>query len=426
MIYKIESGVQQKLIASLLLVSLTLLASTLTGALLSVLVYARVSEEASEQQVAAEILFYQHREETGVVAGSSHAAPTTQQNKTRQTQNSDELRIANCSIALPKHAGLSSAKSPQLKKLAEYEDICNGAVMARSSFFVPTPTTEVQAIQFAGDVAAKLKEYSKFNIKPLVIMEPTSNGSIISLNKYRSGSYDTALDKYFGSLKQQGITDSMMGMWVVFPEGNIPVWNNVDPATFTANVTKTVQFQKKYFPNSKASILLDSQTYPSGSSWSGGSYRSLLPYLDGIPRGLIDSFGLQGFPWSPPAGQDGALLDPNIYLQVNLAAEAARKLGVTDVWLNTGTFGRAYASTANEVKVSALKRQVMLDGVIVQANKLKAQGFNASVHLFAENKAATPEGIDWSYLSENKPKAVFKTFAHDTAVNDLGLWLFDY
>jgi hypothetical protein len=218
----------------------------------------------------------------------------------------------------------------------------------------------------------------------------------------------------------------MMGMWVMFPEGNIPVWNNVDPATFAANVTKTVKFQKKHFPSSGATILLDSQTYPSGTSWSGGSYKSLLPYVKSIPSGLIDSFGLQGFPWSPPKGQEGALFDPNIYLQVDLAAEAARKLGANNIWLNTGTFGRAYAGTANEVKVPALKRQTMLDGVITQANKLRAQDFNTSIHLFAENKAATPEGIDWSYLGIHETEAIFKTFVHDITITDHSIWLFDY
>jgi hypothetical protein len=317
-----------------------------------------------------------------------------------------------------------------LRKLAQYQQVCAGQPIQRSSFFVPTPATTTQAQQYANDVAATLKQYAQYGVAPLVFMEPDSaTGGLLDLGQYRDGAYDSALDAYFAAIKASGVTDSMMGTWVMLPEGNIPAWTSVDPAIFSADVTKVVQFQKKYFPASQASVLLDSQTYPSANSWSGGAYTSLVPYVQAIPKGLLDSFGLQGFPWAPPANQPGtALNDPNQYLRVDLAAAAARSLGVTNIWLNTGTFGRAHTqSAAQTVTVSPVDRQVMLDGVLSQVKVLQGQGFAVSVHLFAQDKSATDEAIDWSYWQKpgDGDTAVFATFAHDAAAIGVPLWLFD-
>lgn len=328
------------------------------------------------------------------------------------------------------HTGLTNATNPELHKLAEYEQVCNGAVAAKASFFVPTPSTVGQATQYAQDVVVNLREFAQVGVAPLVFLEPNDENGVLDLEAYKAGQYDAGLDAYFAAIKQAGITDAMMGTWVMFPEGNIPGWGSVNPDTYATNVTKTIQFQKKYFPGSQSSIMLDSETYPSASSWSNGAYVSLLPYINPIPKGLVNSFGLQGFPWTPPKGQTGAVLDPHIYLQVGLAAEAAHALGVTQVWLNTGTFSRAYAQNAAQtVSISGTTRQTMLHGVIAQANVLRQQGFSVAVHLFAQNKANTTEAIDWSYWAESPSTGadtpVFKAFAHDASASHLAIWLFD-
>ncbi len=221
-----------------------------------------------------------------------------------------------------------------------------------------------------------------------------------------------------------------MGMWVMLPEGNLPEWTSVDPAVFAANVTKVAQYQKKYFPASQTAIMLDSESYPSANSWSGGAYTSLLPYVQSIPKGLIDSFGLQGFPWASPANQPGPnLYDPKIYLRTDLAAAAARSLGITNVWLNTGTFSRQYTNNATAtVAMSPVSRQTLLNGVVAQAKGLQGQGFTVSVHLFAQDKSGTGEAIDWSYWQTPGDSAntdVFTTFVHDLTTTNIPLWIFD-
>lgn len=341
-------------------------------------------------------------------------------------------RSQDCSAAPAAHANLASAQSSQLRKLAEYEQVCGAAIVSRSMFFTATPKDTAEAQSYAADVSATLHDYAHYGIAPLVILEPNTSSGPVNFKDYRNGAYDQALDAYFAALKASGITDAQMGMWVSFPEANIPEWGTTDPNDFAANVTKTIQFQKKYFAGSLASVMLDSKTYPSGTSWDNGSYASLLPYVQPIPHGLVDSFGLQGFPWTPPANQGGpASTDPAEYLSAAQAAEAARSLGVHNVWFNTGTFGRAYTNDASQtVSLSPAQRQAMLDGITAQAKALQAQGFAAAVHLFAQDKSATSEAIDWAYWPKGQAATspatpVFKIFTHDLQAAGIPLWLFD-
>jgi hypothetical protein len=350
---------------------------------------------------------------------------------TQASVNSAGLRLASCAGFSPKTPGLAEAPSSQLRKLAQYQQVCGGQLAGRSSFFVPTPTTVAEAQSYANDIVATLQTYARYGVAPLVFMEPTSAaGPQLDLTQYRNGAYDAALDAYFADIKAAGITDSTMGMWVMLPEANLPEWTSVDPATFAANVTKVAQFQKKYFPASQTAIMLDSKTYPLASSWSDGAYTSLVPYVQSIPKGLIDSFGLQGFPWSPPANAPGPSLDdPKVYLRTDLAAEAARSLGVTNIWLNTGTFSRQHTTTAAEtVTMDPAGRQRLLDGALAGAKSLQSQGFTVSMHLFAQDKTTTGEAIDWSYWKTPGDSAntdVFTTFVHDLTAANMPLWIFD-
>lgn len=371
------------------------------------------------------------------VKGSTHPAG---QNSTKPPKTapqptpppSDSTASTDCNNGRPIHSGLATAVSAQLRALASYESVCSAGIIDTVSFFAPTPTTQEQATSYANDMAIRLQDFARHGIKPLVFLEPTAEGAILNFETYRSGAYDVALEKYFAAVKALGITDATMGTWVFFPEGNIPVWNDVSASRYATNVTKTAQHMKEYFPAAKAAVLLDSMTYPSDTSWSGGRYVSLAPYIKDIPKGLIDSFGLQGFPWTPPANEAGvASFDPNAYLQTSIAGEAARILGVSEVWLNTGTFSRAYATNpAKTVVVEPAKRADMLRGVVAQANNLRTQGFSVAIHLFSEDKSQTSEGIDWSYWNTNQTPTgpsvdVFRAFAHQAQSNNLPLWLFD-
>ncbi|MEK7153749.1 MAG: hypothetical protein AAB834_07395 [Patescibacteria group bacterium] len=342
------------------------------------------------------------------------------------------LRVSECAAQATRHPGLVSASVSQLRKLAEYEHVCDAGVAERASFFVPTPKDAIEAVSYAADVAATLKEFAKQGVAPLVIIEPTGSSGNLDSKAYSGPLFRIVLDTYFAAIKANGITDQMMGMWVSFPEANIPVWDSVNPDEFAANVNATVHAQKAFFPGSKASIMLDSKTYPLATSWENGKYVSLLPYVKGIDKGLIDSFGFQGFPWAPPADEGGsASYDPEVYLPVSLAIEAAKSLGVKDVWLNTGTFGTSYAKDPKKtVKLTPLQRQGMLNGVLALADTVRAAGLQPTLHIFAENKSSTEEGIDWSYWAKDQTiaspaRSVFKTFVHDAAARGMPLWIYD-
>jgi hypothetical protein len=345
----------------------------------------------------------------------------------------DKLRITECNVTAAKR-GLAASSVSQLKKLAEYEDVCNGAIAERASFFVPTPANAAEAKDFGFDVALTLKEFASKGVSPLVIIEPTGTNGPLDAKKYAAGEYNAVLDAYFAEIKTQGINDQSMGMWLWFPEFNTPAWGNVDPNDFSGSVKHSAERQKAAFPGSKASVMLDAQTYNQGDAdWLTGKYASLVPYVQNIPKGLIDSFGLQGFPWAPPAteGSAGAVYDAAVFIPSKLAIEAGKALGVKEVWLNTGTFNKQYAKdAAKTVVLSPAQRQTMLNGIIGQADKIKAAGFKPTIHIFAENKSNVTEGIDWSYWTKGQASAspataVFKTFVHDAAAKGYPLWIYD-
>jgi len=330
---------------------------------------------------------------------------------------------------------LDKSTLPQLKKLQEYEMACGGAVTNTMMTFAGMPGSQTEAISLSTWTATTLKEFARYNIRPLVILEPTTSKGLIDFGDYRQGKYDAYMETYFQNLKSQGVTDAMMGIWVPFPEPNIPEWDDTTIQDTVANITKTITMQKKYFPGSQASVLLDSMSYPSGShTWSGGAYKSLVPYVADIPKGLVDSFGYQGFPWTPPQNEGGlsqANLSASKFLQAGLAIEAAKNLGVSNVWVNTGSFGRSYSNDgAKQVTVSPEMRSQILQSELAEAKKIQNAGLKVSVHLFAEDKSAAAEGIDWSYWpagqSTTSPSTpIFKAFAASAKSSGFDFWLFD-
>ncbi|HWZ65860.1 MAG TPA: hypothetical protein VNX65_03610 [Patescibacteria group bacterium] len=331
--------------------------------------------------------------------------------------------------------GLEGSSEPHLKKLAEYQQVCGTNPASRLMVFTDMPNSDSVAVDNATKMAKTLKDMAGAGVKALVVLEPVTNWGAVDFNEYRNGFYDVWLDTYFKTLKQSGITDEQMGMWVPFPEANLPYWNhqNSKPDDFAANVTKTVILQKKYFPNSKASVMLNSATYANDDfDWRRGEYISLVPYLKTIPKGLIDSFGYQGLPWAPPSNQPGVgVMDANEYLNTKIAIESANQLGVKSIWLNTGTFGRKYTLDPEKTVVfTAEQRKDILAGVQTQAKTLRDQGYSVAVNLFAEDKSGTQEATDWSYWANGQPKkspdsVIFADFVSDLHREHIDFWLFD-
>lgn len=354
---------------------------------------------------------------------------------TQTPESASMNKAASCALNSNKNTGLAQSPLPQLQKLAEYEAVCAGSVTDTTMVFAPMPSSVNNATLLAQEMATTLGEFARNDMHPIVILEPATTEGLVNFREYQQGKYDDPMQTYFQKLKAQGITDTMMGTWVPFPEPNIPEWDDTTIKDTVANITKTITLQKKYFPASKASILLDSISYPPGNhAWKAGEYKSLVPYVADIPRGLVDSFGYQGFPWSPPQSEGGLSrvnLSASQFLQSGLAIEAAKKLGVSEVWLNTGSFGKSHANNpSRQVTVSPEKRNEILQTIITEAQKIQDAGFTTAIHVFAEDKSALSEGVDWSYwqtgAAESSPTTpVFKDFVAAARENGFDVWLFD-
>lgn len=74
----------------------------------------------------------------------------------------------------------------------------------------------------------------------------------------------------------------------------------------------------------------------------------------------------------------------------------------------------------NTVNMSTAERTTTLNGIVNQADLLQAKGFIPLIHIFAQDKFAMGEGIDWSYMENggdgvlSPHEAVFKTFLEKT------------
>lgn len=347
---------------------------------------------------------------------------------------SSQYQPQSCSAG-KSYENLKAAESPELQKLAIYQELCQGSPTNQLMLFTDMPNSKVSAVKKAGAVAKKLKEFQQVGIVPLVVLEPITEWGDIDFIEFKRGFYDSWLNTYFSELKKSGLDDAAMGTWLPFPEANLPYWNhqNSKPDDFAVNVTKVAKSQKKYFPTSKTTIMLNSATYENEDfNWENGEYVSLLPYVKNIPDGLIDSFGLQGLPWMPDATGDGVgVLDSSEYLSPALASEAADELKVKSIWFNTGTFASKYTlDQERTVHMTPEQRKDILTNTLEQAKKLQTKGFSVAINLFSEDKSDTEEATDWSYWhqsdSKNSPgSVVFADFAVDTKESGVELWLFD-
>lgn len=325
----------------------------------------------------------------------------------------------------------------ELQALQVLETYCQSSASTTLMLFTSMPNSDETAKRMALTMSDTLKEFAKYNIRPLVIIEPDTTWGLIDFREFGTGFYNEWLNEYFKQLKGYGITDEQMGIWVPFPEANLPHWNsnNSKPDQIGKNITIYVTILKQYFPTAHTSVLLNAASYPSDDfNWENGAYTSLIPYIKSIPEGLVDSFGIQGFPWQSPATSERELKisDPYAFLGPDLAIEAAKYLKVSHIWLNTGTYKTKYAQNPSmAVTVEAKNRASILSAILQQASYIKTKGFIVSVNIFAENKAKTPEATDWSYwdvsqgLILNDHAAIFLQFLAEADKQNIPLWYFD-
>jgi hypothetical protein len=338
-----------------------------------------------------------------------------------------------CGDGRPVYASLASSNDPILRKLSEYESVCRGAPVDTMMFFTAMPTSSDEADLLAKSTASRLKEFAKYKIKPLVSFEPNTAMPTI-INDLRAGVYDTILTSYFQNLKAAGISSEQLGTWILFPEANTPAWRNTDPATFVANIVKVATIQRQIFPGCNLTILLNNTTYAGDDDqWNHGVKKDFGDYVSSIPKGTLDSFGYQGFPFVAPkdATSQYGQLDAKDFLPLTLARDAATKLHTKNIWFNTGTFRYAHTDTpAGQVTLSSTQRQQTLDSITRQVFKLQDQGFTVSLNLFAKDKSNDTEHINWSYwptgnyLNSSDTK-LFETFFEQLDDRHTPLSLYD-
>ncbi len=337
-----------------------------------------------------------------------------------------------CSAAKP--LNLSHAKSAPIKKLATYQQACHSYVTGTMMTFVGFPVSQASVSKQAAQVVATLKDFSDHGVKPLIIAEPTDydTGNNIDFGQVAAGGYNQWLDKYFSAIKAAGITDKQMGIWNPFPEANLPYWSNNQPQYFAPDVNIYVSYLRKYFPQAQTSIMLNSATYETTDfNWQNGEYDSLLPYIKGITPGSITYAGMEGFPWIPPAGGNGPILNAADFLNPDIISEAADYLHVKNIWLNTGTFSDKYTLDATrKASLTINQRQSVLATVKTQAMILKKKGYSVSVNMFAQNKSHTSEETNWSYWGISGPfdsqaTPVLTQFIAQLGQEMIDFWLFD-
>lgn len=343
----------------------------------------------------------------GLIAGAVLLSLLTTQNA-----STPQKTVGKCTDGQPAHPKLLRSSSPQLKKLAQYEVLCGGAVVDAMLLFLPMPTNDAEADTYATNAAKSLQEFARQGIAPIVLFEPSLTIPGI-LSQLASGAHDTSLVNYYQNLKTHGITDAQMGTWVLFPEANTPLWQTTDPETFRSNFIKVATIQKHIFPRSATSILLNSTTYTNNdTNWSSGELLSLKPYLTKLPKRLVDNFGYQGFP-NADSG-----LDPARFLPDDIAQEALHILGIENIWINTGT----------SQKYSTEQRGLMLNDIVNQALKIKDA--SVSINIFAEDKSNTAEATDWSYWhgdipAPNSDAVLIANFIARVRREQLGFSLYD-
>ena len=360
---------------------------------------------------------------------SASASATLEEQTALKALNNAEIAKKNANTSATNKTTVKNASDPLAKIIGSDPATAEEVVqVSRQMWFISTPTSDANAKALAQDAATKLKQLATNGTGSLAIMEPTNlSGGFVDFNTYKNGGYDSFLATFYTELKNRGITDATMGVWAMLPEANMPEWGMSDPAVVSACIIRTAKAQKMIFPDSLVSLMLNGQTYPGNDTqYAHGEYKSLLPYVQSIPKGLVDSFGYQGFPWAPPANQPGSSdLDPSNYLRANLAIEAARSLGVHSIWLNSGSPKRMYTNEpAQTISFNTTTRTQILNGVFNQAKLIKDQGFGIAVNIFAGDKSASAEAKDWSYPA-GPDKQVFDNFSIQLKQNGMSLWQYN-
>lgn len=290
--------------------------------------------------------------------------------------------------------GRSATQDPQLNALPEYEAACQSAFIDNMMIFTNMPISKDDANQMADSMAIRLNRFDEQKIQPIVIIEPDSKWGLVDFHEYAEGVYDPWINDYFNRLRQNGITDTQMGIWIPFPEPQQTFWNNnKDPDDFAKSTNKYFSTLRSQFPAARTAVLLDSQVN------SENQASQLLAYTRLLDNSLVDIAGLQGFPWHPSEEQldTKPVVSASVFAPAYLLEEVAKSLDTKEVLLNIGSYRQRKIDNGGEIAISSKERASVLDSIAYEINLLQNAGYTTTVNIFAENKLETKEGVNWSY-----------------------------
>ena len=367
-----------------------------------------------------------------VYAVMTGAQPLSALSALWQKPNSTVDISAACSTQ-QKIKDLASSENSSLRSLDVFQEACDSYVSNTMMIFFSLPSTSQHAGAYAENDAKILKEFHRLGIRPLVIVEPSNaNGALIDFALIANGTYNDVFAEYFSTLKTEGITESMMGIWNPLPEANLPNWKNNQPDFFAPAFSNYVEALRKQFPTAKTSILLNSATYETTDfEWLNGDYSSLRPYYFGIKPGLVTYAGVQGFPWISRQGGSGSILNATEFLAPNLLTEMANDLGTKKIWFNTGTFSQKYTLDETDTRtITPERRKEILNTIQNQAVRLRNAGYEVSISLFSQDKSNDLEATNWSYWEKEQHRhsmhvSIFTDFAKNMLDQKIDVWLFD-
>lgn len=325
-------------------------------------------------------------------------------------------------------------QNKQLEKFNNYQEICNSYFANTMMTFIGMPINEEDVELLVKDIVQKLKDFDSHGIKPIVIVEPYSpTTGLINFVEYSRGTYQDVTLKFFERLKEEEVNDKMMGKWAPFPEINTPIWENYEsePVNFALNVNLFLGSMKNVFPDAIGTILLNATSFENDDlDWNNGDYVNFVPYLQNIDNDLVDSFGIQGFPWNSKAnsGNKNKIFDAGEFLQPNIAIAAAKELKTRDIWVNTGVYNSKYTGDTEElVSLSDIEIRSLLDSIyttLIAMQNYQENGYRITVNMFLEDKSNTNERTDWS-LDDQYQKKLFAEFAKKLHVSNIDISIFD-
>lgn len=292
----------------------------------------------------------------------------------------------------------SATNDPQLKAIPDYEAACGSRFFDQMMLFTNMPISDNSAIELADSMTKRLKAFSTHGITPIVIVEPDSEWGLVDFHEFATGIYDPWIKTYFKRLASNGVTLDQMGVWIPFPEPQLPTWNNnADPDDFAHSVNRYFRTLRAQYPGANTAILLDSMVGDESAS-------QLVAYTRLVDESLVDIAGIQGFPWHPSDEGDtrAAVTSASEFAPAYMLEEVAKSLGTKEVLINTGSYRHRKAENGGEVAIPTAERNQILTSIVYEAHLLKNAGYDVTVNVFAENKLDTKEGINWSYWPAGK------------------------